>query len=309
MRTVPTYSLYGVNSSEPLLDQLHFESIASRSQLYAWEIKPHRHERFLQFLYIHRGSGEALLEGRKERLASGSLITVPPHHVHGFVFAPDVDGIIVTMTDTYLRTLLAGLPGTVPLFEHPRHDRVARRHALAGTLALFREEMESVSPWRGASLSALLTLMLVGIARIAEASAPAKTQAGSRPARHFRQFQQLLETDYREQNDIAYYAGAIGVTPTQLNRICRQLAGHSALQLIHARVLAEAQRDLLFSDLDIKQIAMTLGFSDAGYFSRFFARLTGQTPTAFRESGRARLPAFAIKDAMNATDTAGVADA
>ncbi|HBD39019.1 MAG TPA: AraC family transcriptional regulator, partial [Cupriavidus sp.] len=57
MRTVPTYSLYGVNSSEPLLDQLHFESIASRSQLYAWEIKPHRHERFLQFLYIHRGSG------------------------------------------------------------------------------------------------------------------------------------------------------------------------------------------------------------------------------------------------------------
>jgi len=297
MRTVPTYSLYGVNSSEPLLDQLHFESIASRSQLHAWEIKPHRHERFLQILYIHSGSGEALLEGRKERLASGSLITVPPHHVHGFVFSPDVDGFIVTMTDSYLRTLLAGVPGTLPLFEQPRHDRVARRHALAGTLALFREEMESVSPWRGASLLALLTLVLVGIARIAEASAPAKTLAGSRPARHFQQFQQLLETDYREQKEITYYADAIGVTSTQLNRICRQLAGQSALQFIHARVLAEAQRDLLFSDLDIKQIAMTLGFSDAGYFSRFFARLAGQTPTAFRDSGRARLPAFAVRDA------------
>ncbi len=296
MRTVPTYSLYGVNSSEPLLDQLHFESIASRSQLYEWEIKPHRHERFLQILYIHRGSGEALLEGKRERLAGGSLITVPPHHVHGFVFSPDVDGIIVTMTDSYLRTLLAGVPGTLALFEHPRHDRVARRHALASTLALFRMEMESVLPWRGASLSALLTLVLVGIARVADAAAPPQARASSRPVRHFQQFQQLLETDYRGQKEIAHYADAIGVTSTQLNRICRKLAGQSALQLIHARVLAEAQRDLLFSDLDIKQIAMTLGFSDAGYFSRFFARLVGQTPTAFRESGRARLPAFATRE-------------
>lgn len=295
MKTVPTYSLYGVNSSEPLLEQLHFESIASRSQLYDWEIKPHRHERFLQILYIHGGSGEALLDGRRERLASGSLITVPPHHVHGFMFAPDVDGIIVTMTDSYLRTLLAGVPGTLTLFEHPRHDDVGHHHALAGALTMFRNEMESVAPWRGASLSALLTLVLVGIARIAEASAPAKAQASSRPARHFRQFQQLLETDYRVQKDITHYADTIGVTSTQLNRICRQLAGHSALQLIHARVLAEAQRDLLFSDLDIKQIALTLGFADAGYFSRFFARLAGQTPTAFRDSGRARLPAFATR--------------
>ncbi|GLC95679.1 hypothetical protein Tamer19_50880 [Cupriavidus sp. TA19] len=47
MRPVPTYSLYGVNSSEPLSDQLHFESIAARSRLHGWEIKPHRHERFL----------------------------------------------------------------------------------------------------------------------------------------------------------------------------------------------------------------------------------------------------------------------
>ncbi len=64
--------------------------------------------------------------------------------------------------------------------------------------------------------------------------------------------------------------------------------------MIHARVLAEAQRDLLFSDLEVKYIALSLGFSDAAYFSRFFARLVGQSPTEFRRSGRARLPAFAM---------------
>lgn len=292
---VPTYSLYGVNSSELLSDQLHFESIAARSRLHGWEIKPHRHERFLQILYIHAGGGEALLEERREPLRSGSLVTMPPRHIHGFVFAPDTDGMVVTMTDSHLRTLLAGVPDALPLFEHPRHDRVRRGHVLAGALALFRGEMEAVSAWRGASLSALLTLVLIGIARLANTDQPAAARSSSRPARHFQHFQQLLESDYREQKEIGYYAGAIGITATQLNRVCRQASGQSALQLIHARVLAEAQRDLLFSDLEIKHIALSLGFSDAAYFSRFFARLVGQAPTEFRQSGRARLPAFAVR--------------
>ncbi|KUE88597.1 AraC family transcriptional regulator [Cupriavidus necator] len=294
MKPVPTYSLYGINPSELLENQLHFESIAARSRLHGWEIKPHRHDRFLQILYIHSGAGEALLEERRERLRSGSLVTMPSRHIHGFVFTPDTDGMVVTMTDSHLRTLLAGVPDALPLFADPRHDRVRRGHALADTLALVRGEMETVSAWRGASLSALLTLLLIGIARLANAAAPAAARSDSRPARHFRLFQQLLESDYREHKDITHYASAIGITPTQLNRVCRQACGQSALQMIHARVLAEAQRDLLFSDLEVKHIALSLGFADAAYFSRFFARLVGQAPTEFRQSGRARLPAFAM---------------
>jgi AraC family transcriptional activator of pobA len=183
------------------------------------------------------------------------------------------------------------VPDALPLFAHPRHDRVRRGHALADTLALVRGEMETVSAWPGASLSALMTLLLIGIARLANATAPAAVRSNSRPARHFQHFQQMLESAYREQKEIAHYAGAIGITPTQLNRVCRQACGQSALQMIHARVLAEAQRDLLFSDLEVKYIALSLGFSDAAYFSRFFARLVGQSPTEFRQSGRARLPA------------------
>ncbi len=177
MKPVPTYSLYGTSSSEPLLDQLHFESIAQRSKLHGWEIQPHRHERFLQILYIHAGGGEALLDGSREALRGGSLVMVPPQHIHGFVFRPETDGIVVTMTDSHLRTLLAGVPDTLPLFERPRHDRVRRDDALADALLLFRGEMESVSAWRGAALSALLTVVLIGIARLADASAPARRAA------------------------------------------------------------------------------------------------------------------------------------
>jgi len=302
MRTVPTYSLYGVNSNEPLLEQLHFESIPERSRVNDWEIQPHRHERFFQILYVHHGGGEALLDEERVPLADRTVVAVPPRCVHGFRFTPDVDGIVITMTDHYLRNLLAGVPDALPLFARPFHDRLRAGPAsgttadddnvLAGALGLFRAEIHAVSLWRGAALAALLSLMLVGIARRrAAGSAAEAAPAEGRTARHFRQFQQLLEAQFRQHQDVGRYAAALGVSPTQLNRICRQQAGSSALQLIHSRLIVEAQRDLLYSDLDIKQIAATLGYTDAAYFARFFMRHVGQTPTAFRQHGRARLPA------------------
>jgi AraC family transcriptional activator of pobA len=44
----------------------------------------------------------------------------------------------------------------------------------------------------------------------------------------------------------------------------------------------EAQRDLAYTTLSIKQIGLDLGFADAAYFTRFFQRETGLTPSAWR---------------------------
>ena len=73
------------------------------------------------------------------------------------------------------RTVPRGVGATLalPLFERPYHDPFGvpaggeRDDAtvLAGALELFRAEMNAVSLWRGAALSALLSLLLVGIAR------------------------------------------------------------------------------------------------------------------------------------------------
>ena len=47
-------------------------------------------------------------------------------------------------------------------------------------------------------------------------------------------------------------------------------------------VQQKLKRDLAYTTLSIKQIALDLGFGDAGYFTRFFQRLSGRTPTQWR---------------------------
>jgi AraC family transcriptional activator of pobA len=80
----------------------------------------------------------------------------------------------------------------------------------------------------------------------------------------------------------------VGITPTQLNRVCRQVLGCTALAVLHARLLLEAQRELAYTTMPIKQVALDLGFADAAYFSRFFQRAVGVSPSAW--SGRSAAP-------------------
>ncbi len=80
-----------------------------------------------------------------------------------------------------------------------------------------------------------------------------------------------------------------GITPTQLNRVWREVLGKSAFGAINARLLLEAERDLVYTFIGVKEIALSFGFSDAAYFSRFFSKQKRCTPTQFREQAQRQL--------------------
>jgi AraC-like DNA-binding protein len=56
------------------------------------------------------------------------------------------------------------------------------------------------------------------------------------------------------------------------------------LSRVSARILHEAQRELVYSVDSIKQLASLLGFTDEAYFTRFFRKQTGTSPTEFRKN-------------------------
>jgi AraC family transcriptional activator of pobA len=47
--------------------------------------------------------------------------------------------------------------------------------------------------------------------------------------------------------------------------------------------MLEAKRNLVYTNLTIKTVAETLGFSDPAYFTRFFKRQAGLSPKEFRQ--------------------------
>jgi AraC-like DNA-binding protein len=62
------------------------------------------------------------------------------------------------------------------------------------------------------------------------------------------------------------------------------VSGASARELIHAAVLEQATRLLLYSSKPVKEISFLLGYSHASHFARFFKQRRGTTPEIFRAS-------------------------
>jgi len=54
------------------------------------------------------------------------------------------------------------------------------------------------------------------------------------------------------------------------------------LTIINERIILEAKRLLLYSDKTNEEVATSLGYKDAGHFSKFFKNNEGLSPTAFR---------------------------
>lgn len=285
---LPAYQLYGEPGLDAVGEKLHIETISSRSRLHDWEIRPHRHELLFQILYIRQGRAEAQIDGGRNPLTGPAAVTVPASTAHGFAFEPGIDGWVVTVQEPHVRQLLASDPGLWQRFDRPgvldwRAEASPRALGdpapVAGAVAALAAEFASHQRWRHAAIDAELTRLLLALARAWPG--PADNGTTGVPA-HLVRYRALVDARFRLQPSVASLAAELGISATQLNRICRVQLGKGALDLLHARLALEAQRQLAYTNLSVKRIGLDLGFADPGYFTRFFQRLCGLSPTAWR---------------------------
>ena len=296
-KTIPNYDLYGDQASPAWSNSFNFEWIPQRSKPYQWEIQVHRHDAFVQLLYLSAGFAEVTVNNARIRAEAPCFIVIPAGAAHGFSFSPQVDGPVITATQKVLESLAALLmpellavirtPRVIPLPDDSRHvDSL-----MPLFLALERESRIHASGQTAAGMS-LLTALLVQVARIAGApdtGIRAEPATGSRKNGQIERVTALLDQHFRQHWPVQHYANAMGLTAGQLSRVCREVLGMSSLDVINARLLHEAQRELVYTSSSIKQLAGELGFEDDAYFSRFFKRHTGLSPRGFRAQALAQL--------------------
>lgn len=85
--------------------------------------------------------------------------------------------------------------------------------------------------------------------------------------------------------DTSLYAlsSHVHLCPEHLLRVFKKQEGITVLQYINDLKLSKATQMLTETDVQIKDIATSLGFTSAGYFGRFFKSKLGVTPNVYRE--------------------------
>ncbi len=295
VRSIPNFHLYGESQRSEDFDFVHVEPLSRRSARFGWVIDPHAHRHLHQVTAVTSGAGEALIDGEAVHFAAPAVVLTPAGVVHGFRFTPPCDGHVLNFTED----VLAGVPDA---YGTPA-DRLARLWSrpvlqfapgpdfdrLIALLDALTEEEALARPDTRTAQRALLVLLAVALSR---ASPPGERFAAvtlRRADATVAELRDLIEADFRTSRRLADYAAKLGMTADRLNEHCKRATGVTAAHLLRQRVLTEAKRQLLFTDLSASEIAYELGFADPTHLSRFFRRYTGLTPSAFR-SGRAAAP-------------------
>ncbi|MBS0451036.1 MAG: helix-turn-helix domain-containing protein [Proteobacteria bacterium] len=265
-------------------DCLHYEPVAVRGQEMDWTIPAHRHEDLHQIQFLERGSISGTVDGKPVQAKAPAILLIAPGSVHGFSHTHDTAGHQLTIPSATLQQLLAGTrladAGLGQSFVLTELGAQARKECTL-LFEMLAREFRGHGTGRVPALLATATLLAVLLLRLHGEHIQKAQVPGARDAL-VQRYMALVEQHFREHRGLPFYADALGVTPDHLSRSCRNLTRQSALQLLHERLMLEARRLLAYTPMSVLEVAAAIGYQDPAYFSKFFTRATGHSPSQYR---------------------------
>ena len=95
-------------------------------------------------------------------------------------------------------------------------------------------------------------------------------------------FRKWLDQPINEKLLVSNFAQKLNVSVKQLSVMIKKHTGLSPIEHITNRLIIEAKRLLVNTEMSVKEVAFTLFFEDPAYFGRFFRKHTTYTPHHFR---------------------------
>lgn len=244
----------------------------------------HRHH-FGQVIMILRGTGTHIIDSRRVPVEPGNIHVLAPWQTHMWDTRPGFSAITAVFSHHILEQY-------GPIAEHL--DEIV--HLGTAPIAITPEEQTHI--WnlykvlentRRIDTAMHLTMALLW--ECVGAHHRRKDPLSNLFASELiRDFIKLAISQPRASRTVSSIATELGVTPGYLTEHVSRHAGTTPGSFMRHVLAREAQRYLVGTFLSVSEISSKLGFSTPSYFSRFFLREAGHSPSSYREIHRLALP-------------------
>lgn len=279
----------------PIFDLNAFGKKASTADFYIQDLKyhlsdhkfinkPHKHDFYL-ILYIIRGGGVHTIDFKHYKVAANTVFLMTPGQVHSWQLDPDTDGFIIFFTKGFYQ--MRSSEANLLEFPFYHSSSVAPSLVIDNNEVVdfvFRQmqiEFRKTLPSNLRLLRSYLDLLLL---KLSEAFPESQGSDLNAATYKLRKLEQLIERNFRKLKQPSDYADLMNLSTSHLNSICKDNVGKTLSELIQERIILEAKRLFAYSDANVNEVSLKLGFNDVSYFSRFFRKHTGNTPERFRSS-------------------------
>ena len=267
------------------VEAMSFRYLFNRTTVRALSLPERVH--FYMLMLVTSGRGRHTVDCHTAPISAGSLILVRPGQVQQWHAESKYAAEIVMFDPIALQPATMTAAGLSTLESCPAFMRVPRAN-VARVLADIKAMKAEIRRFSDDKLDAALIqyLLMVLLSRVTRCGIHIRADRHRnevRPSQDLhRLFLHMLEAHFRREHRAYCYARRLGYSVSTLNRACVISEGLSAKSIIDRRIALEAQRLLIHSRSSCAEISHHLGFSESTNFVKFFSRVIGKKPEAFR---------------------------
>jgi AraC-like DNA-binding protein len=285
MKTIPIRSIQQQESKANLLEGLKIRSLEEVLAGKDMSQDLHRHD-FYFILAVCKGKGIHAIDFIEHPVTTNSIFFMRPGQVHSLQLKAGCEGYLLEFSKNF--QFLSANIGNELLRKAANRNYCqldkAGNGALCTILQTMLDEYRSRQEGYENVIKATLEIFLIQYLRYRQSNQSDNIKAITYQQEKLQEFLDLLEVNISSKKQASAYADMVSLSPFQLNSITKNLLGKTVAELIEDQILLEAKRHLLATPNQVNQIAFQLGYEDVSYFIRFFKKLTGHTPEAFRKN-------------------------
>jgi AraC-like DNA-binding protein len=282
MKDIPVHQL-----KERVTSGLEIRRFIAGDMPYASEtLGAHRDDHYI-FFVIEKGTASLMIDFHELTFRRSSLYYVLPGQVHHRIRNEVAYGWFIAIDSLLIAPDYRNVFESRLLLQQPFMLSDIQLRQCHDLLSLMEEKYldDKPGPFYLQVVHSLLQ-SFIGIAAGCFSEFDDQHLLMSRPVQLAQQFKKLLVEHVRKVKGPSAYASMLNVSETYLNEALKKVTGFSVSHLIQQEVMLEAKRLLYYSQMNVKEIAYALGYTDHAYFSRLFKKAEGVTPLAFRVNYR-----------------------
>lgn len=245
---------------------------------------PHKTS-FYQLIWVSEGEAIFRIDFRDITLRKNEVIVVSPGQVCEFDTKSDYQGKIILFTSTFftITSIDSNFLYTSQILNLINENNIVSICPILtqNLIALLEEELKNASDtFQSGITQSLLRIILLEAERKLTASSPSCSNSIAR------KYYNVVEQYFTQNRQVKFYADLLSVSEKVLSRELKSLTNKTPKSYIEDRVVLEAKRLLVYSNLSIKEIGFNLGFEEPSNFNKFFKSHTQSTPADFRISSK-----------------------
>jgi AraC family transcriptional regulator, transcriptional activator of pobA len=277
---------------------VYFSSLSRYLNKYPILRKEHIHD-FYSVILFSGGSNLLKVNNDSYKVQPQSICLIPPNKIHSYEGLENMEGSVFLFCQdfyveefSYLRLLntffcTSRINGSIcrPCINLSENE-IPEINGLLKSIDLEYEHSSSLND-SAVIIRSLLNILLLKLSRYYHSNTKEPNLIESI---FIHKISQLVDSYFTSEHNTGFYASAFNISEKRLNEICKKHFNSGLKNILTDRLMHEARKLLLTTELSVAEISFKLNFEDNSYFTKVFKRQTRLTPKKFRDLHKKLIP-------------------